>query len=262
MNKSIKYFSFLLLLLFAFSFVSAQGCSDQGWKGWAKLNENKTIAIACPTCDYINISSTNPEGQIFLFDQEMTKNGSTFFYEFTGEQINQIGVYQIDGYSQLDIPLGLCFDSTLSGNEPSAAAYIIAIILVVCFLIFTIWINIKFNSGEREKLWNKMVTEYFTFSSNKNKGNLAYALLYTLVYAILRMIFVVYYLVALVFIFIFTEMVIAFSINTFLVLMPQVLNIVLLGLILIFVVFMAIFLEIIFKLIKEVGEMMRGTWGE
>ena len=262
MNKSIKYFSLALLFLFLFSFISAQGCSDQGWKGFAKLNENKTICVTCPTCDYINISSINPEGQIFLFDQEMLHNGSTFCYEFTGEQINQIGVYQIDGYSQLDIPLGLCFDSTLSGNEPSAAAYIIAIILVVCFLIFTIWINVKFNSEEREKLWHKIVTQYFTFTSDKNKSNLAYALLYTLAYAILRMIFVVYYLIALVFIFIFTEMVIAFSINTFLVLMPQVLNIVLLGLVIIFVVFMAIFLDIIFKLIKDVGLMMRGTWGE
>lgn len=256
--KTIKYFSYLLIFLLAFNFALAQGCADEGWKGFAKLHENKTICLTCPTCDYINLTATNPSGNIFLSDVSMQKNGATFCYTFLGENITQIGTFLVDGYSQLDIPLGLCFDATLSGNKASPSAYIIALLLIIFIFVCVIWINVKFNSKEREKLWRKMVTEYFSWSSNKNKNNLAYALLYTIAYALLRMIFVVYYLLGLIFIVIFTELVTAFSINTFTTLMPQVLNIALLGLIIIFVVFIAIFFEIIVNLMKDIELMLRG----
>lgn len=246
--------SFLLIM----SLVSAQGCADEGWKGFAKIGENKTVCLTCTTCDFINITTTNPDSEVFISNQEMEKDGATFCYTFLGEDINSVGTFQTDGYSQLDLPVGFCFDSTLSGKEVSSSAYIIVLIIISLSFLMLIWINIKFNSVEREKLWKNIVTEYFNFNNDKNKSNLAYALFYTLAYALLRMIFVVYYILFLVFIFIFNEFVIAFGINALAVLMPKILVITLRLFILIFIVFIAIFFNIIMDLIKEIEKTMRG----
>ena len=258
MNNKKNIMCVFFIFLFTISFTSALGCAEEGWRGYAKVGENKTVCVTCPTCNYINITVTNPNSEIYLTNVAMEKDENTFCYVFLGEDIIDVGTFQIDGFSQLDIPLGLCFDATLSGKATSSAAYIIALIFVALSLTGVILLNIKFNSAERDKLRTRMVTEYFKFTSDRNKSNLAYAILYTFAYAILRMIFVIYYLIALIFIVIFTELVTAFSINTFSTLMPQVLNIALLGLILIFVVFIAIFFEIIMNLIKDIGDMLRG----
>ena len=251
---------FLFLILFAISFVSAQGCDSSGWKGYGKFNENKTICVTCTTCDYINFSSTDPTGNVTIINQEMIQAGSTFCYEYAAEDLQQLGIFQIDGYSQLDTPLGLCFDITLSGRQISIWAYIMSISFVILLLIGLIWFNIKFNAKEREKLYKKIVLNYFKFSTESDKGNLVSAILYLIAFGVLKMIFVIYYFIILIFIFIFTEMVTAFGINTFAVLMPQILTISLWGLVIIGVFFFAIFFEIIKGLIRDIQDMLRGTY--
>lgn len=257
--KQVKItLAFIFITLFVISLVSAQGCADEGWKGIGKFGDNKTICVTCTTCDYINFTLTDPVGNLSLINQEMSQDGSTFCYEFDGDGLQTIGTFQIDGYSQLDLPLGLCFDITTTGQRISVFAYIMSIFFIIFLMVGLIWLNIKFNAKEREKLYKKIVIEYFKFSSNNNKGNLAYAIMYLIAYGILRMIFVLYYFIIVLFIFIFTEMTMAFGINTFSVLMPQILRISLFGLIIIGVVFIAILWEVIRELLLDIEKMMRG----
>ena len=242
--KSVKLiFVFLILSVFLISFVSSQGCDLAGWKGYGEVNENKTICLTCTTCNFINFSLINPTGNLILENNEMNKSGSTFCYDFDGSYLDELGTYQFDGYSQLEVPLGLCFDITLTGKALSIWAYIMSIVFVIILFIGLIWFNIKFDDKEREKLYNKIVIQYFKFDKNKrrNRGNLAYALFYLIAYGMLRMIFTFYYLLTVVFIFIFTEMVTAFGINTFSSLMPQILSISLIGLVFIGILSFAIF---------------------
>lgn len=250
--------TFLILSIFVISFVSSQGCETSGWKGFGQYGENKTICVTCTTCNFINFSLTDPSGNVTINNEEMIKDGSTFCNEFGGNELEQLGTFQIDGYSQLDTPLGLCFDITLTGKENSIWAYIMSIVFVILLFIGLVWLNIKFNKKEREKLYRKIVIEYFKFDSTKNKGNMAYALFYLIAYGILRMIFVLYYLLIVLFIFIFTEMVTAFGINTFATLMPQILVISVIGFALVFVLFISMFLEIIRDLIKDIQDMFLG----
>lgn len=261
--KSSKILFVFILAIFLISFVDASdiGCANSGWQGYGKLNENKTIQITCPTCDFINISSTNPNGDIFLNNVGMSKDGVIFSYTFLGDNLNILGNYQIDGYSQLDEPLGLCFEVTLTGKSLSIGSYIISIIFILLLFVGVILLNIKFNEEEREKLYNKIVIQYFKFKTNDNKGNLAYAVLFTIAYAILKMIFVLYYLVILLFLFIFNELVTAYSINTFATLLPQIINIALYFLTVVGFVFIAILVEVLRRLMKQIGEMIRGVEG-
>lgn len=258
MKKTVIIFLTIMFSIFLTSFISAQGCDGSGWKGYAKIHENKTICVTCPTCEGINFTATNADGNIFLVNEEMVQDVSTFCYEFTEAQNNLLGTYQIEGYSQLDTPLGLCYDVTLSGNEQFIAAHIIVLIFIILAFLGVIWINIKFNSKEREILYRKIITEYFKFNGNKNKSNLAYAVLYAVAYSMLRMIFIVYYLLFIVFLFVFTEIVESYSIVSLSSLMPQLINIFLLGLTVVFFVLIAILLEIVFTLIKDIGDNLRG----
>ena len=257
--KKRKFLSIIFILsMFLIGIVTAAdstsiGCDPSGWKGWGELHQNKTICVTCPTCDFINFTSVNPDGEVFLNNVEMVKDGSSFCYEYTGQQLNQLGTFQLDGYSQLDSPLGLCFDITITGKQLSVGSYIISIIFILLLFVGVVWLNRKFDSKELEKLYNKIVVEYFKFKDNKSKGNMAYALLFTLAYAILKMIFVLYYLVIVLFLFIFNELIMAYSINTFSSLMPQLLTIALYSLALVGFVFIAVLYEVIRKLVKQIS---------
>lgn len=253
---------FLIFTFFFINLVPAQGCDQAGWKGYGQLYENKTICVTCTTCDSINFSLTSPDGNIVISDAEMNKSGNTFCNEFDGQDLAVLGTFQIDGYSQLETPLGLCFDITLTGQESSIWAYIMSIVFVLLMLVGLIGLNIKFPAGEREKLYHKIVIEYFKFKSTAHGGNLGYALLYLIAYGMLRMIFVFYYLIILLFIFIFNEMVMAFGINTFAALMPQILVISFIGLSLIGIIFISMFLKIIRSLLEDVQNMLRGIDGQ
>ena len=111
-EHSLKYISLLLIMIMSFSLVLGQGCADEGWKGYGEAGENKTVAITCPTCDYINFTAINSTQEIFLDNVQMIKSGSTFSYTFNGSDLIGVGIYQVDGYSDLNTPLSFCFDIT------------------------------------------------------------------------------------------------------------------------------------------------------
>lgn len=266
MNKSKLLVSLLLVFFLVISVVnvvsaqSAQGCDGSGWKGRAQLYENKTVCVTCTTCNFINFTSTNGEGDVFLINQEMNKDGSTFCYEFNGTQNNVMGTYQIDGYSQLEVPLGLCYDVTLSGKVASVGAYIIILILIFASFIGLIWFNIRFNAERRELLYDKIIKNYFRFKSNKSRTNSAYLLLLVLAYGILRLMFAIYYLIIFTFLVVFSEIVAAFGIVSLEVLMPELVLIFTYGLFLIGLIALIIFTELSIKLMGDIRDNLRGVY--
>jgi len=260
-NKEvIRCFSFLLLFLFVISFTYAQGCADEGWKGNGKIHENKTIIITCPSCDYINFTATNTSQNIFLSDVQMNKSGSTFSYTFLGEDLNSVGNYQLDGYSDLDIPLSVCFDVTMTGEDTSLGTYVILIILSVSLFLSVVWINFKFDRKRADQLYNKIVVGYFQHNLGQDKGNLGNTVLYTIAYGLLRNLLMFYYLAIVFFMFIITELVEAFAIDSMIVLFTTILNVSLWGFIAVFIVMIFGFYEIIMSLMRDVQDSFRGLY--
>lgn len=257
--KFNKFFTILFLSLFLITLVSSQGCADEGWKGYSKIHENKTITITCPTCDYINFSVNNVDGETFLNEASMNKSGNTFSYTFLGSDLNEVGTYWLDGYSNLDTPLGLCFDVTMSGKESSLGTYGILLLFATSLFFLLIWINIKFNADRRKQLYNKIVEGYFR-NKNDDERNLGTVILYTLAYGLLKNLFMFYYLIVVFFMFIITELVESFGISSLTLLFTTMLNIFLWGFILVFIYMIFSFYELIMVLLKDITDSYRGLW--
>lgn len=185
-KNSLKYFSFIFILL-SISLVLAQGCADEGWMGYSKLNDNKTITITCPTCDYINFTAVDSNQEIFLDNVAMTKDGSVFSYIFSGDDLNKTGDYQISGYSNLDIPLGLCFDVTPTGDADSMTYLFVNFILFLLLVGLIVGVAIINKTIDFEKWNNKIVSKY----EDKNPVKVLFSGLF---YTFMRDSFFAYYL--------------------------------------------------------------------
>ena len=257
MVKTQRILVSIFLLVFLVGFINAQGCADEGWKGYSKIHENKTITITCTTCSYINFTATNQDQEIFLSNVQMTKSGSTFSYIFLGTDLNSVGNYQLDGYSNLEMPLAVCFDVTMTGNESSLGTYAILLLITILSFAFLIWMNHKFNEVKRKQLYDRIVTGYSNTTSGKDK-NLGKVLLYILGYGLLKNLIVFYYLNILFFLIIFLELIEAFGITSLILLFTTILNIYLLSSIVIFMVMFFSFYELIMDLIRDVAKMQRG----
>jgi len=260
-NKEvIKYFSFALMLLILMSFSTAQGCADEGWKGNGKIHENKTIKITCPTCTFINFTATDTDQEMFLDNVQFDKSGSTFSYTFLGTDLNTVGTYWIDGYSNLDIPLGLCFDVTMTGNDSSLGTYAILILFASALLAILVWISFRFDRKRIDQLYNKIVLGFFKHNLGQDKGNLGNTILFTIAYGLLRNLLMFYYLIIVFFMFMITELVESFGIDSVTILFTTMLNVFLWGFILVFIVMMFSFYEIIMGLIKDVQDSFSGVY--
>ena len=250
MNKNILSLLILLTIISLTNFSYAQGCDSEGWKGYGKIHQNKTISLTCPTCTFINITVTNPSGTIFISNDEMTDSGGSFDYTFLSTDLNEFGTYQIDGYSNLDDPLALCFDITINGKEQSVGSYIFILFLILLLFVFVVMINFRYDEKKREVLYKKIVLNYLSFKKSSGSNNFGNVLLYLLAYGLLKSLFVIYYLVILVFLVVLTEFVDSFSINSLSLLSTTILNIYF-GLSL----FVALYLFLVmFEIIKSLGQ--------
>lgn len=258
-KRYLLLFSVMVMIFISLSSVSAIGCDASGWKGFGKLNENKSVCVTCPTCDYINISTLTPNGTILFQNEPMTESNNEFCYGFNGSQNNQLGTYEINGFSQLDEPLGLCYDVTFSGKENNIGAYVISLIIIIGMLLGVIWIHRKYNAKERERLYKILVLGFVKTSTTSTKSNLATMILYTIAYGILKMMFVLYYMIIMLFLFLFKDFVVSFGINTFTSLAPALIKISLYGLTIVGFVFMAQMYEVIKMVIVDVREQMWGV---
>lgn len=258
-NKNALIFTTLLISIFMLSFVSAQGCADEGWKGNSKIHENKTVTITCTTCDFINFTAVGNDG-IFLDNVEMTKSGSTFSYIFLGTDLNSVGTYQADGYSNLDVPLSFCFDVTMTGKNPSLGTYAVLITVTILMFLSLVWLSFKYNRKKRDQLYNQIVVGFFKHNLGQDKGNLGTTILYTIAYGLLRNLLMFYYLIIVFFMFMMTELVESFGIDSLIILFTTLLNVFLWGFILVFIVMIFNFYEIIMTLLKDVQDSFSGVY--
>lgn len=153
---------------------------------------------------------------------------------------------------------GVCsssFNVTLDGNIPSITSYIILILLASSLIIFTIWMNFVFNAGRREQIYNQIVTSYFN-SKTKGEDNLGKVIFYTLGYGLLKNIIMFYYLGIVFLLFVLTEFVVAFNIQSMITLFSTFLSVSLWGFILVFIVFIFNIYELIKKLMHDVADTM------
>lgn len=250
----------MAIFLLSFILVPAFEGDPSGFMGYGKLNENKTISITCPTCEYINISTTNPDGTDLFSNEEMNFSDGKFSYTYNETQIRQLGIYQINGHSQLDEPLGLWFEITFSGKENNIGAYIISLLLVIGLFIGIVVLNITFNKEARDKLYKKLVLGFFKARKKESKTDFAVMIFYLIAYGILDLIFILYYLDILLFLFLFKDLAVSFGLNTFSLLMPQLIIISLWSLTLLGVFFTLKLLKIVMMVVDDVQDAMRGIY--
>lgn len=206
-NSNLKYLSFLFVFLISFTLVFAQGCADEGWKGYSKIHENKTIIITCPTCSFINFTAVNSDQVVFLNNVAMSKNGSTFYYIFLGDDLNKTGDYQIDGYSNLDVPLGLCFDVTPTGDADSVSYLLVNFILFLFLSGSIVGIAVVKRKIDFEK-WNKKILAKY---EDKNPVKVLFS---GLTYCFMRDTFLAYYLLGFPLLIIIEDIMFTFNITS------------------------------------------------
>lgn len=255
-----KQITMIFLFMLLVSGVSALACDASGFMGFSKLNENKTISITCPTCTYIKITATNPDGTTLFSNQAMSSNNQTFSYTFNETQNNQLGTYQISGISNLDEPLGICYETTFSGKENNVGSYVFGLIIIVSMIMGLVWLNKKYDYSKREALYKKLVVNYVNAHDKNSKSDMATMILYLIGYGLLRMTFVFYYLVVMLFMFMFKDFSISFGLNTFSGLMPELVKISLYGLVLVGFYLMGQIVNILLQAIRDIEEEMRGVW--
>jgi hypothetical protein len=197
---------------------------------------------------------------IFLNNVGMDKSGSTFSYTFLGTDLNKVETIQIDGYSNLDTPVAVCFDVTMTGNTPSLGTYITLLVITILFFCGLVWMSFKYNRKTLDQMYNKIVSGYFKHNLGQDKGNLGTSILFTIAYGLLRNLLMFYYLVIVFFMFIMTEMVESFGIDSLIILFTTILNVCLWGFILVFIVMIFSFYEIIMSLLQDVQDSFSGVY--
>ena len=250
-NRNLKYLSVLLVSLFMISFITAQGCADEGWKGTSKIAENKTIQITCNTCTFINFSATNPSQNIFLDNVQMEKSGSVYSYVFLDTDLNVTGIYWIDGYSNLDVPLGLCFDVTPTGYDDDLPYIFVNFILFMFLIGAIVGVAVITRKIDFEKWNNKILSKY----EDKNPVKVLFS---GLCYCFMRDTFLIYYLLGFPLLIIIEDMMYTFNILSIHTLMINMIDLYSIGIIIAGLLFMGM----AFQFLKETWDTFENMkWG-
>jgi len=128
MLNSRTYILIVIWLAVAFS-IALPFVSSQSSLGIFKQNDNVQLVQTCSMCDYVTLDSIKyPNGTISFIDENMTKAGSTFYYDFN--QTSQLGEYIYNTYyGNWTAPVS--FEISINGKQPAEG-----IIVVVFSLIF------------------------------------------------------------------------------------------------------------------------------
>ena len=143
MNKKILLIMFLGI--FMFSFASAIECQNPGLPNAQQVNVETQLIQTCPDCTFVNVSSITTPNSTGSINLEMTKNGTTFNYSYTPDQIGNY-FYSVvgdkDGGFQEET---LCFEVTHTGGEIDTSQGIIIVglffILLLLAITFLFWGN-------------------------------------------------------------------------------------------------------------------------
>lgn len=156
-----RYF-FVLLLVVSFStLASAQACEDAGFMGRFQQDENVTITQACPTCTFLNITITNPNSTVLAANVPMTLSAGVFSYGPNSTISSVIGIYFVQGVSNLEFPFKACYEVTNVKSEISTSESIIYIILtasVFLMFLFCVWGAIGLPARNRRNELDRVIS--------------------------------------------------------------------------------------------------------
>ncbi len=136
--------TFLILLMFilSFSLVSAEGCAPEGFMGRFQEGLNITITETCPTCTFINISIKDPNSTLLFTNEPMTLANGIFTFDINATSLTSLGTYNIEGFSNLDLPVKACFIITNITTEitiPESLIYIILSFAAFFIFLLCLW---------------------------------------------------------------------------------------------------------------------------
>jgi hypothetical protein len=218
--------------------------------GVFKQNDQVQLVQTCSICSYITLDSIKyPDGTISAIETNMTKVGSTFYYNFT--QTSQLGEYIYNTYyGNWTAPVS--FEITTSGRQTSGFGVTANIALFVFFvlLIFTFYIitkNINF-----EKWHNSILQKY-------EHRNLIKVIISSIGYNIMKNKFVWYYLFGLPIILIITDMAYTFGVGSMIELTQIVLAVYWYGFLLVGIFFFGYLQEWIMQIADEIKSMDFGV---
>lgn len=131
--------------IFMFSLVSAVECQNPGLPNAQQINVQTELIQTCDTCTEVSISSITTPNSTESINLEMTKNGTTYNYSYTPDQIGSY-FYSVVGDKDGSISEEtLCFEVTHSGGTLDTPQSIIIVglffILLLLAIAFLYWGN-------------------------------------------------------------------------------------------------------------------------
>ncbi len=154
----------LLLTLFSIAFftplVTSQGCEAAGFMGKFQQDSNVTLTQTCPTCTTLNITVTNPNSTILFTNVPMTLANGIFSFDANSTISQTLGIYFVQGVSNLDNPFKSCYIVTNIERDISTSESIIYLILTgVVFLmfLFCVWGGIGLPARNRRNELNRVI---------------------------------------------------------------------------------------------------------
>ena len=101
-----------------------------------KQGEAVQLPQVCANCTYVNITSVrNPNSQIILSNQEMTKDGT--MYSYTLNNTNIIGEYVVTGVGDVDgIDTVFTYNFYVTPSGRSGNANLVFIVFLIIFFYF------------------------------------------------------------------------------------------------------------------------------
>ena len=255
-NMRLKFIIILFSMLLLFSFVPAALDS----LGSGQLREPFTLVQVCKNASYITLNTIQlPNRTVLNVNTNMTSLSSgTFQYIFN--DTDTLGRYDVTGSSDsCEQDFAYFFEVTLSGDTPNVSAYIWLLLLIVFLFVLLIWFNIRFNKQKRDNLYKKIVVGYFNAKHGYKQGNLGEVIMFAIAYGLLKIMFVFYYLLIVLFLFILVEFIDTFGIKSLSVLSATILNISFVGIIPIFIIMFFNFYNLFRTLLDDITKTFQGV---
>lgn len=164
MDLKKNKFIFLLTLfsiILSIQLTQAQTCEPSGYMGKFQQNSNVTLTQACPTCTFINITVTDPDSIILFNNTPMTLSDGIFTFPPNSTISQKIGIYFVQGISNLDNPFKSCYEVTnIARDIETSEAIIYFILTAVVFLmfLFCLWGGIGLPARNRRNELNRVIS--------------------------------------------------------------------------------------------------------
>ena len=229
------------------------------------LGQPTELIVVCVNAGYCsasavcNLNVANPINNTLVVDgQNMTNNINYHNYTFTP---NSTGLYTmtgicIDGVDYQDIDDS--FYVTINGSDVPVFIYITLLVVVFFLFIFIIWFNVKFDKKRRDKLYKKIVTDYFKFKDT-GEGNLGHVIFYALAYGLMSFFIMYYYLAILLLIYVLLEIVLYYNVTGMAQLLSYTFSIYIWGFVVVFVVMTFQLYELVMRMLKDSTKLMLGV---